>query len=138
MRAPFEALAEYRAAEAILLHLETVAAGMRADPKLQKDIEFSNRLKALMLEYGMQRDTVLAILDPGGLRSAAARPYPSNLRSQKISARLFRHPVTGETASEGAGGQTLRAWRSQYGTGVVDGWLQSSTSTHDSPHYPSN
>ncbi len=115
-------IAEYKALEAQLAeHLKQLDA-LKNDKAMQREIEFENKLRTLMGEYGVSLRGLISILDPQA-SAAAARPI-SNKAPRKL--KVYKNPNTGEVVeTKGGNHKVLKAWKTKFGADVVEGWLQS-------------
>ncbi|EQM77111.1 histone-like nucleoid-structuring protein, MvaT/MvaU family [Stutzerimonas stutzeri] len=84
-------IAEYKRLEAQLAEQLAALDKLRTDDKLQQEIEFETKLKALLEEYGYSLKTVLEILDPQPVANTTVqqgvrRPRTLKGRLQELSA----------------------------------------------------
>lgn len=104
-----------------LQHLEE----MQNSDSLKKEIEFEEKLKALMGEYGVNLRDIIDLLDP-----QAGRPSfvtQASTRGNRVPRALKRYvnPESGEVVeTKGPNNTILKAWKSQYGSETVESWLQ--------------
>jgi len=116
-------LAEYRQLEQQLAIQLAELEAMKNNGEFKKEMEFEEKLRALMAEYGVNLGGIINILDPqvGRRASTAATAGPRKARDMKI----YVHPESGERVETKGGNQkTLKAWKAEYGSDVVEGWLQ--------------
>jgi hypothetical protein len=93
---------------------------MKSDPRLQAEIEFKEKLEALMQEYGKSAVDVLDLLDP--LRARPASQPTTQRRKRKL--KIYKNPTTGEVVETRGGNQkTLKAWKEEHGDETVESWL---------------
>ena len=80
-------LAEFRALEQQLAAQLAELEALKNDGGLKKEIEFENKLRALMAEYGVSLNGVINILDPQASRRApvAALASVKSVRSRSTS-----------------------------------------------------
>lgn len=110
-------LKQYREQQQAMQKLKDELQALENNGKLQKEIEFENKLRALMSEYDKSAGTVLEILDPSRSQSSAG----STKRTRK--SKQYKNPHTGETIeTKGGNHKVLKAWKAQYGGDVVEGW----------------
>lgn len=115
-------LAEYRETETLVKELEEKLKKLASDQRLQTDLEFLNKLKDLMGEYGKSLNDVIRIIDPKKSNSESA---DAKKISRPRETKVFKNPHTGEVIqTKGANHKTLKAWKAEYGNDVVTGWLQ--------------
>lgn len=115
-------IAEYKALEAQLAeHLKQLDV-LKNDKAMQREIEFEEKLRALMGEYGVSLRGLISILDPQP-GSAAARPTAGKA-PRKL--KIYKNPNSGEVVeTKGGNHKVLKAWKTEFGADVVEGWLQS-------------
>ena len=90
------------------------------DPRLQKELEFKDKLIALMEEFGKSPADVLDLLNPGSRPVAAKTPTGRAKRKLKI----YKNPTTGEVVETRGGNQkTVKAWKDEYGHDTVESWV---------------
>lgn len=115
-------LAEFKRLEAQLAEQLRQLDALKNDSGLKKEIEFEEKLRALLSEYGYSLRDVKAILDP------SAKPEPkADGRSQRRERQLkvYKNPETGEVVeTKGGNHKVLKAWKEQYGAETVESWLQ--------------
>lgn len=115
-------LAEFRAAEKALQEQLAQLEALKQDAGLKREIEFEQKLVALMKSYDKGLRDIIAILDP----AAATRPLaqPSKKRRARV-VKVYENPHTGEfIETKGGNHRGLKAWKQQYGAGEVDNWLR--------------
>ena len=112
-------LAEFREAERKLQEQLALLEKLKSDSSLKQELEFKDKLQALMDKYGMTLHNIIAILDPR-LRSPSA-PLRSAVRALKV----YKNPNNGEVVeTKGGNHKVLKAWKEQYGSETVESWLQ--------------
>ncbi|BCG22045.1 MULTISPECIES: histone-like nucleoid-structuring protein, MvaT/MvaU family [Pseudomonadaceae] len=114
-------LAEFKALEAQLAAQIKQLDVLKNDGGLKREIEFEEKLRKLMAEYGFNLGSVISLLDPQASRRLA--PAMQGQR-RKRQVKVYKHPETGEVVETKGASKVLKAWRAQYGTEKVDGWLQ--------------
>ncbi|MBC3244918.1 DNA binding protein [Pseudomonas lurida] len=117
-------LAEFRKLEqqlaAQLAELET----LKNDDGLKREIEFEQKLRSLLSEYGYSLRDIIAILDPQSVsrRAPAAVAEKSTRKPRQL--KVYKNPHTGERVeTKGGNHKTLKEWKSQHGADEVEGWL---------------
>jgi hypothetical protein len=114
-------LAEFRAAEKALAEQMALLESLKNDSALKKEIEFEEKLCALMSEYGQSLRQVINILDPN--RSATASDAPRKPRRER-QVKVYKNPHTGEVVeTKGGNHKVLKAWKAEHGNEVVESWL---------------
>ncbi|HCL3953195.1 MULTISPECIES: histone-like nucleoid-structuring protein, MvaT/MvaU family [Pseudomonas] len=119
-------LAEFRAAEKALADQLAHLEFLKNDTALKKEIEFEEKLKALMGEYGKSLRDIVAILDPSVTAAAGIRGgRASQFKRRERVVKVYKNPHTGEVVeTKGGNHKVLKAWKAEYGGDVVESWLQ--------------
>jgi hypothetical protein len=116
-------LVEYRNLERHLSEQTALLDSLKNDPVLQKEVEFEEQLRALLGEYGKSLRDIEALLNPISKRPAAQTEKKS--RKARVL-KTYKNPLTGEVVeSKGGNNKLLGAWKAQFGSEAVEGWLQS-------------
>jgi hypothetical protein len=106
--------------EAEKRRLEEELDKLRNDDRLQKELEFSEKLEALLVEHNKTSKEVIMLLDPSYGSSPAAATT-----KRKRALRIYTNPNTGEKVETyGGNNKTIRAWKEQYGEDKVKGWVE--------------
>ena len=93
-------LAEFRAAEKALQEQLAQLEALKNDAGLKKEIEFEEKLQALMKTYGKSLRDIITILDPNPSASkGASAPKQRKARVLKV----YQNPHTGELIEPEAG-----------------------------------
>lgn len=118
-------LAEFKALEAQLAAQLKQLDALRDNGELKREIEFEEKLRDLMAEYGIGLRGITDILEPKtNQRSASVAPAERATR-RKRQVKVYKNPETGETVeTRGGNHKVLKAWKGQYGAEQVEGWLQ--------------
>ncbi|MDH0288647.1 DNA binding protein [Pseudomonas sp. GD04087] len=119
-------LAEFRAAEKALADQLAHLEFLKNDTVLKKEIEFEEKLKALMGEYDKSLRDIVAILDPSVTAAAGIRGgRTSQFKRRERVVKVYKNPNTGEVVeTKGGNHKVLKAWKAEYGSDVVESWLQ--------------
>ncbi len=113
-------LVEFKRLEAQLAAQLQQLDALKNDAELKKEIQFEEKLRALLAEYGMSLRDVINILDP----SSRSTPAVVGQRRQR-QIKVYKNPNTGEVVeTKGGNHKVLKAWREQFGVEAVDSWLQ--------------
>ena len=117
-------LAEFRALEqqlaAQLAELET----LKNDDGLKREIEFEQKLRNLLGEYGYSLRNIIAILDPQAStrRAAAAAESKAGTRKPR-DVKIYKNPNSGELIeTKGGNPRQLKEWKNEFGADVVESW----------------
>jgi hypothetical protein len=112
-------IAEYKRLEAQLAEQLAALDKLKTDDKLQQEIEFETKLKALLKEYGFSLKTVLDILDP---EPVANRTVQQGVRRPR-ALKVYTNPHTGEVVeTKGGNHKVINAWKTKYGAEQVRSW----------------
>lgn len=118
-------LAEFRALEqqlaAQLAELET----LKNDDGLKREIEFEQKLRNLLGEYGYGLRNIIAILDPqaSSRRAPVATESKTSTRKPR-QVKTYKNPHSGEVVkTRGGNHKILKDWKSEYGSDTVESWL---------------
>jgi len=119
-------LAEFRAAEKALADQLAYLESLKNDNSLKKEIEFEEKLKALMGEYGKSLRDIVAILDPSAVGAVSVRGgRASQSKRRERVVKVYKNPNTGEVVeTKGGNHKVLKAWKAEHGNDVVESWLQ--------------
>lgn len=119
-------LAEYRLLEKRIARQIAELEALKADPGLEREIEFETRLQALLSQYGKSLKDIRSILEPGpfnATKAAAAVPVKRTRRARTV--KVYRNPLTGETVeTKGGNNKLLGAWKAQFGHDEVESWVK--------------
>lgn len=114
-------IAEYRALEAQIAEQLAQLESLKNNEGLKRDIEFEQKLRALMEEYGVNLRSIIALLDP----KAPAKVVTKAGQRRERTLKTYKNPNTGEVVeTKGGNHKVLKAWKDEHGAAVVDGWLQ--------------
>ncbi|MDU9393798.1 histone-like nucleoid-structuring protein, MvaT/MvaU family [Pseudomonas japonica] len=115
-------LAEFRAAEKALQEQLAQLEAMKKDAGLKREIEFEQKLVALMKSYDKGLRDIIAILDPATVGKAVPKA-PKQRRARVV--KVYENPHTGELIeTKGGNHRGLKAWKEQYGGPTVESWLR--------------
>lgn len=119
-------ISELRQLEAQIAEHQARLESLKNDDKLKKEIEFEEKLRALLGEHGMSLKDVIAVLDPErrtGSRQPAATSEKRTRRERTL--KRYKHPDTGEIVeTKGGNHKVLKAWKAEHGADTVGSWLQ--------------
>lgn len=114
-------LLEFRKAEQALREQLAHLERLKHDKELGREIEFENKLKALLQEYGFQPQDVVDIFQ----QQAPEAPVETGSGRRVRKIQVWKNPVTGEELQTKSGNnKQLKAWKAEYGDSVVAAWLQ--------------
>ncbi|MFJ4347619.1 histone-like nucleoid-structuring protein, MvaT/MvaU family [Pseudomonas sp. NPDC089401] len=118
-------LAEFRKLEQSLAAQLAELEALKGSAELQREIEFETKLRDLLATYGFSLRDVINILDPqAGVRQVSAAASTTGTRKPR-EVKTYKNPHNGELVqTKGGNHSVLKAWKSQYGSDTVEGWLQ--------------
>ena len=115
-------IAEYKALEAQIAEQLARLDALKNDEKLKKEIEFENKLRALLADYGYSLRNVIALLDPNLGKSAIV---PGKGARRERALKIYKNPETGEVVeTKGGNHKVLKVWKEHYGSETVESWLK--------------
>src|SRR5690554_1374257 len=116
-------LSEFMHKEQQLKQLQAELDRMQNDDRLKAELEFKEKLEALMSEFDKSAAQVIALLDPQGSKSAAARPAATGVR-RKRKLKIYKNPNNGEVVeTRGGNHKTLKMWKDEHGSDTVESWV---------------
>ncbi|WP_236207811.1 histone-like nucleoid-structuring protein, MvaT/MvaU family [Pseudomonas tohonis] len=116
-------LAEFKALEAKLAEQLAQLDALKNDKELKREIEFEQKLRALLGEYDFSLRNVIAILDPEVSRRAVPKKGAGQRRARAV--KIYINPKTNERVeTKGGNHSVLKAWKAEHGAEAVESWLQ--------------
>ncbi|OHZ02634.1 histone-like nucleoid-structuring protein, MvaT/MvaU family [Salinicola sp. MIT1003] len=118
-------LSDYVKKEQLLKQLEEELKRMEGDQRLKSELEFKEKLEALMAEYGKTTRDVIELLNPkaDNAQPAAAQTGSTGGR-RKRKLKIYKNPNTGEVVeTRGGNHKTLKAWKDEHGSDTVESWV---------------
>lgn len=114
---------EYRATEEAIKELQDRLNNLKNNDELKKEMEFEEKLRNVMGEYGKSLRDIIALLDPDRVKknrgSASAAATPRRTRNTKC----YTNPHNGqEILTKGGNHKTLKEWKAKWGADVVESW----------------
>ena len=117
-------LAEFRALEQQLAAQLAELEALKNDDSLKKEIEFEQKLRDLLGEYGYSLRNVVAILDPQAATRRAAPVQAEKASRKPRQVKVYKNPHTGETIeTKGGNHKILKEWKAKWGSDEVESWL---------------
>ncbi|GAB7533428.1 DNA binding protein [Pseudomonas sp. 3A(2025)] len=116
---------EYRATEEAIKELQARLKNLSQDDKLQAELEFEGKLRALMGEYQKSLRDIIALLDPDAKINKAPRggvvKTTATKRARKV--KQYKNPHNGEVIeTKGGNHKTLKEWKARWGGDEVESW----------------
>lgn len=117
-------LAEFRALEQQLAAQLAELESLKNDDGLKREIEFEQKLRTLLGEYGYSLRNIVAILDPqSASRRAPASAETKGTRKAR-TVKVYKNPHSGEVVEiKGGNHKILKEWKAEYGADKVETWL---------------
>jgi DNA-binding protein H-NS len=117
-------LAEFRRLEQQLAQQLAELEAMKSDGAIQAEMEFEDKLRALLGEYGYSLREVVNILDPqAGTRRQAPQAQEKSTRKPR-EVKVYKNPHNGETIeTKGGNHKILKEWKAKWGADEVETWL---------------
>lgn len=118
-------LSDYVKKEQLLKQLEEELKRMEGDQRLKSELEFKEKLEALMAEYGKTTRDVIELLNPKSDNAQAATAQTGSTGSRrKRKLKIYKNPNTGEVVeTRGGNHKTLKAWKDEHGSDAVESWV---------------
>lgn len=117
---------EYRATEEAIKELQARLANLQQDDKLQTELEFEGKLRALMGEYTKSLRDVISILDPDAKlnKGKAATVNASGKTRAGRKVKQYKNPNNGEVIeTKGGNHKVLKEWKEKWGSEEVESWV---------------
>ncbi|MBD9613719.1 DNA binding protein [Pseudomonas sp. PDM02] len=116
-------LAEYRQLEKHLAEQLQALEALKGDSALKKEIEFEKKLRELLKQYGFSLKHIINLIDPQSTKRGTASTATPGTRKPR-ALKTYKNPHTGEVVeTKGANHKTLKEWKSEYTSDVVESWL---------------
>lgn len=113
---------EFRETKERIKELEERLANLSQDSKLQKELEFEEKLRALMAEYNKSLRDITVIIDPQGSRGTT-RVATTRTRSPRKT-KQYNNPHNGEVIeTKGGNHKILKEWKAKWGGDTVESWV---------------
>ncbi|WP_110641822.1 histone-like nucleoid-structuring protein, MvaT/MvaU family [Salinicola sp. CPA57] len=112
-------LATYTEKEALLKKLQAELLALESNEDFKKDIEFKEKLEALMKKYEKSERDVTEMLNPSTEQQSASS---GTRRKRKL--KIYKNPETGEVVeTRGGNHKQLKHWKAEFGDEKVESWL---------------
>lgn len=117
-------LSNYMQMEQQLKQIQSELDKLQNDDRLKAELEFKEKLEALMREFDKSAADVIALLNPKPAAPASAAAPASGGARRKRKLKIYKNPQTGEVVETRGGNQkTLKAWKDEHGSDTVESWL---------------
>lgn len=116
-------LTTYLQKEQQLKQLQEELEKLQNDGRLKAELEFKNKLEALMREYSKSAADVINVLNPQPTAVKSSSGTTDTGRAKR-KLKIYKNPNTGEVVETRGGNQkTLKAWKDEFGAETVEEWL---------------
>ena len=116
---------DYYQKKQLMEKLSEELAQLEQDQALKGELEFENKVRALMSEYNKAPKDVLQILSAIDPTVAGAKATVANGSRAKRPMKTYKNPQTGEVVqTRGGNHKTLNEWRKKHGKETVQSWQQ--------------
>lgn len=116
-------ISKYRTTKEAIKELQEQLAALERNDELKKEMEFEEKLRALMIEYGKSLRDINAILDPHSQLASAAGQTTAGRTRRSRKTKRYTNPHTGEfIETKGGNHKELKEWKAQYGNETVESW----------------
>lgn len=117
-------LAEFRALEQQLAAQLAELENLKNDQGLKREIEFEQKLRDLLGEYGYSLRNIIAILDPQALSRRSEPVVLTRSPRKPRQVKIYRNPHSGEVVeTKGGNHKTLKEWKAEFGSDEVESWV---------------
>nr|WP_298373009.1 histone-like nucleoid-structuring protein, MvaT/MvaU family [uncultured Halomonas sp.] len=117
-------LSEYMKKEQLLKQIQEEMEQMESDQRLTSELEFKERLEALMQEFSKNAADVIDLLQPQERSSGTSKSVATGGSRRKRKLKIYKNPNTGEVVETRGGNQkTLKSWKDEHGANTVESWL---------------
>jgi len=116
-------LTTYVQKEQQLKQLQEELGRLKNDDRLKAELQFKDKLEALMREFDKSASDVIKLLDPTPTADKSSNSTKSAGRAKR-KLKIYKNPNTGEVVETRGGNQkTLKAWKEEHGDETVESWL---------------
>lgn len=113
-------ITSYIQKEQLIKKLEGDLVALKEIPEIQKDLEFKEKLEALMKDYGVSQAFVLKVVAPEAY-SEESKPKKAR-KPRKL--KVFTNPHTGEVIeTRGGNHRVIKTWKKEFGSEEVESWV---------------
>ncbi len=117
-------LAEFRQLEQQLAAQLAELEALKGSSELQAEIQFENKLRDLLAQYGYSLRDIINILDPQANRRAATPVVAEKTARRARQVKQYKNPNNGEIIeTKGGNHKLLKEWKAEYGSDTVETWL---------------
>lgn len=118
-------LAEFRRLEQQLAQQLAELEAMKGDSAIKAEMEFEEKLRALLDEYGYSLRDVINILDSKAHTRIASPAVKEKTSRKPRELKIYKNPHNGEVLqTRGGNHAVLKAWKAEHGAEAVEAWRQ--------------
>lgn len=118
-------LAEFRRLEQQLAQQLAELEAMKGDSAIKAEMEFEEKLRALLGDYGYSLREVINVLDPQAGTRRQARQVQEKPARKPREVKVYKNPHNGEVVqTKGGNHSVLKAWKTEHGADAVEAWRQ--------------
>ncbi|WP_447741700.1 histone-like nucleoid-structuring protein, MvaT/MvaU family [Pseudomonas laurentiana] len=116
-------LAEFRILEQKLAQQLAELEQLKGSSALKQEVEFEEKLRALLNTYGFSLRDIINILDPQSSRGAVPAVVEKAPRRARKT-KQYKNPHNNEVIeTRGGNHRLLKEWKAQYGAEEVESWV---------------
>ncbi|TVP45302.1 MAG: H-NS histone [Halomonas sp.] len=118
-------LNDYIKKEQMLKQLQEELQALESNSELKKELEFKDKLQALMTEHGKAARDVCEMLDPDYRKPSTkvAKASGTDGRKQR-PLKVYKNPHTGQVVeTRGGNHKVIQEWKAEYGNEKVVSWV---------------
>jgi hypothetical protein len=121
-------LKELRAKEAMLEKLQQELKALESDKELKTDLKLRDEVEALLKKYNRPASHLAVLFDLAakparGRKKAATKAAAPARKRRRRKLKIYVNPHSGEKIeTRGANHKVLKAWKAEFGAGVVESW----------------
>ena len=113
-------LSDYIKKQAALEKLQKELEALKNDDRLVAELEFKDKIVALMAEYGKSERDVINLLAPQNANNKL-----SGMVKKKRRLKRYTNPHTNEVVeTRGGNHKTIRGWKEQYPSDDIESWSE--------------
>lgn len=118
-------LNDYLKKEQLLKQLQEELQALESNSDLKRELEFKEKLQALMTVHGKLARDVCEMLDPS-YRSASPKSDKISSKDgrKKRTLKIYKNPHTGEVVeTRGGNHKVIQEWKAEFGNEEVVSWV---------------
>lgn len=117
-------LSNYMEKEKLLKQLQEELQALESNKELKQELEFKDRLTALMTEYGKVSRDVCEMLDPTYTKKGGKKAISADDGRKKRTLKVYKNPHTGEVVeTRGGNHKVIQNWKAEFGSEEVASWV---------------